>query len=88
MNLLNQKRLVEAEIAARQVIEESIRLSGIESVYVVNYLQVLAEIFLAQGRLKHAEEIIRAALQLTRKFRNNFRIAVLLFVQKHARENP
>ena len=64
LNLLKQKRLVEAEIATRQVIEESIRLSGIESVYVVNYLQVLAEIFLAQGRLKHAEEIIKVALQL------------------------
>jgi CHAT domain-containing protein len=64
LNLLKQKRLVEAEIATRQVIEESIRLSGIESVYVVNYLQVLAEIFLAQGRLNHAEEIITVALKL------------------------
>jgi len=64
LNLLNQKRLVEAEITARQVIEESTRLSGMESAYVINYLQVLAEIFLAQGRLKHAEEIIKVALQL------------------------
>jgi CHAT domain-containing protein/tetratricopeptide (TPR) repeat protein len=64
LNLLNQKRLVEAEITARKVIEESTQLSGMESAYVINYLQILAEIFLAQGRLKHADEIIKVALQM------------------------
>jgi tetratricopeptide (TPR) repeat protein len=64
LNLLRQNRLFEAEIMARQVIEDSIRLRGVESTSLVSYLQLLAEIFFAQGRLKHAEEIIRAALQL------------------------
>jgi CHAT domain-containing protein len=64
LNLLRQNRLFEAEIMARQVIEDSIRLRGVGSASLVNQLQLLAEIFLGQGRLWHAETIIRAALQL------------------------
>ncbi|HCW07694.1 MAG TPA: hypothetical protein DGG95_10070, partial [Cytophagales bacterium] len=64
INLLGQKRFVEAEIFARQTIEDQIRMSWTEAHNVVPHLQTLAEIFLAQGRLNHAEAIIKAALRL------------------------
>ncbi len=62
-NLIDQNRLVEAELEARTTVEQSIRLLGAESHNLLAATTNFAEVLLAQGRFDEAERVVRAALQ-------------------------
>ncbi len=62
-NLIDQNRLVEAELEARATIRDSIRLLGAESHNLLAANTNFAEVLLAQGRFDDAEKVARAALQ-------------------------
>ena len=63
-NLSKQERLLEAEIEARKAFKEAIEHGGKDSVTTWNALDNLANVILAQGRLKDAEDLIRAEIRL------------------------
>jgi CHAT domain-containing protein len=62
-NLIDQNRLVEAELEARRTIVESIKFMGTESVHLMAATTAFAEVLLAQGRFSEAEKIAKAAIQ-------------------------
>ena len=62
-NLIEQNRLVEAELEARKTIEDSIKFLSEESVHLLAANTILAEVLLAQGRLTDAEKVNQAAVQ-------------------------
>lgn len=63
-NLSKQERLLEAEIEARNAFKEAIEHAGKDSVTTWGALDKLANVILAQGRLKDAEDLIRAEIRL------------------------
>ena len=62
-NLIEQNRLVEAELEARKTIEDSIKFLSEESVHLLAANTILAEVLLAQGRLTDAEKVNQASVQ-------------------------
>ena len=62
-NLIDQNRLVEAELEARKEIAHSINFFGLESVHSIAAKTIFAEVLLAQGRLIDAEKVSKATLQ-------------------------
>lgn len=67
LNLLRQQRYVEAEFEIRQVLRASVRLSGVESMHVINDMRTLADVLLAQGRKKEAKKTIVSAIGMADK---------------------
>jgi CHAT domain-containing protein len=62
-NLINQNRLVEAEVEARQVIEQAIQYFGLENLHFITAISIFTEVLLAQGRIIEAERVSNATLQ-------------------------
>ena len=65
--LYNRKRFVEAELVAREAVENSIGLSGKINSGLVKAIRVIAKIKLAQGRLDEAEKLARHLLVILSK---------------------
>ncbi len=63
-NLKNQGRLLEAEVAAREVLNEALDLGGGDSEFVASTIGDIGDILLRQGRLGEAEELVRAGLRI------------------------
>lgn len=64
MNLAFQGRLIEAEMGARDTLNESIGLTGKSSGTTADSIVHLGEILAMQGRLEDAEQLIRKGLDL------------------------
>ncbi len=64
MSLLRQRRFIEAELEAREVLKESIALGGKESETTGKILSSLGIIYLSQGRLNDAEAISQAVIRI------------------------
>jgi len=62
-NLKNQDRLVEAEVEARETLNEALGISGRNAEVTATIIGELGEILLRQGRLEDAEKLMRAALR-------------------------
>ena len=60
-NLLNQGRLVDAEMEAREALKEAIGLGGKQSPLVGYVLLTLGNILINQGRLEEAEQICKTS---------------------------
>ena len=63
-NLMEQNRLVEAEMEARQALLESIRLSGSGSMETRKCVEVFAMILSKQGRHQDAEQLLRRFIRV------------------------
>lgn len=63
-NLMQQGRLVEAEIEIREILRQSMGFGGMKSSMTANHLRTFARVLLAQGRVQDAEKIIRAATRI------------------------
>jgi CHAT domain-containing protein len=63
-NLMEQNRLVEAEMEARQALLESIRLSGSGSMETGSCVQVFAMILSKQGRHQDADQLLRRFIRV------------------------
>jgi CHAT domain-containing protein len=61
--LKNQDRLVEAEVEARETLNEALGISGRNAEVTATIIGELGEILLRQGRLEDAEKLMRAALR-------------------------
>jgi CHAT domain-containing protein len=61
--LKNQDRLVEAEVEARETLNEALGISGRNAEVTASIIGELGEILLRQGRLEDAEKLMRAALR-------------------------
>jgi len=64
MNLAYQGRLIEAEMGARDTLNESIGLTGKSSGTTADSIVHLGEILAMQGRLEDAEQLVRKGLDL------------------------
>ena len=62
-NLIEQSRLVDAELEARIALDHSFKSFGAQSVQIMAAKTILAEVLLAQGRVTDAEKINRSAVQ-------------------------
>ena len=63
-NLTRQHRLLEAEIEARQAVNEALGFGGVESDLTARAVRRLASVMLAQRRVNDAEQLARAAIRL------------------------
>lgn len=63
-NLTRQHRLMEAEIEARQAVQEALGFGGVESDLTEKAVRRLANVMLAQRRLDDAEQLARAGLRI------------------------
>ncbi|MCX5819728.1 MAG: CHAT domain-containing protein [Deltaproteobacteria bacterium] len=63
-NLLNQKRLVEAEVETRQVLSACLAHTGKESELSGQAILLLSRILLSQGRMEEAEGMADAAVRI------------------------
>ncbi len=63
-NLLNQQRLIEAEVEARKALSESIAHAGKDSIMTAWCIDLLAGILRSQGRLQEAEQLCSIAVDM------------------------
>ncbi|MCX5832587.1 MAG: CHAT domain-containing protein [Deltaproteobacteria bacterium] len=63
-NLLNQQRLLEAEVEARNVLKASLAHTGKESALTGQALILLTRILLVQGRMEEAERLADASIRI------------------------
>jgi CHAT domain-containing protein len=66
-NLLQQDRLLEAELVARRTLVAIIRKIGRDSINCSAWLGVLARVLMAQGRAVEAETLLGAAVQIDQR---------------------
>lgn len=67
INLLQQDRIIEAEIEARQALKEALELFGENSELAALAVSILGEIQMKQGRFAEAEKIISVGISLLEK---------------------
>lgn len=63
-NLIQQGKFVDAEIVAREALFDILRESGTDNMYTIKSINLMAEIYLMQGRLKDAVVIAQKALDI------------------------